>query len=209
MRAAPLTGLDELLVHVRNCRRCIDAPDGAPLPHAPRPVVRASATARIGICGQAPGTRVHASGLPFTDASGDRLRAWMGVSTDDFYDETRIAIVPMGFCFPGLDAKGHDLPPRRECAPLWRARIFSLLPDLKLLLLVGAYAQHWHLAGEPSSMTLTVKDWRRHSGKSGRCPAFPLPHPSWRNTGWIAKNPWFADDLLPALRQNIREILKE
>ena len=134
------------------------SPRGPPLPHEPRPVLRVSATARIGIFSQAPGTRVHASGTPFTDPSGVRLRAWMGVTDDEFYDASRIAIVPMGFCFPGLDAKGGDLPPRRECAPLWRARLMAALPDIELVLLVGQYAQRWHLGADarPGSPTLSA-----------------------------------------------------
>ena len=141
----PSRDLDALVADIRACRHCRDHPDGPPLPHEPRPVLRVSATARIGIFSQAPGTRVHASGTPFTDPSGVRLRAWMGVTDDEFYDASRIAIVPMGFCFPGLDAKGGDLPPRRECAPLWRARLLAALPAIELVLLVGQYAQRWHL----------------------------------------------------------------
>lgn len=175
----------------------------ASLPHEPRPVLRASATARLAICGQAPGTRVHASGTPFTDASGDRLRQWLGIGPDIFYDEARIAIVPMGFCFPGLDAKGGDLPPRKECAPLWHRRLFAALPGLKLKLLVGAHAQAWHLEGRvKENMTATVRAWRDY------LPAFfPLPHPSWRNNGWLKSNPWFERELLPELRERVRALL--
>ncbi len=203
-----MTDLARLLAEIGTCRHCVEHPTRSPLPHQPRPVLRASVTARIAICGQAPGTRVHASGIPFTDPSGDRLRDWMGVSSDEFYDLGRIAIVPMGFCFPGLDAKGSDLPPRGECAPLWRARVLATMPALKLLLLVGSYAQAWHLPNEKGTMTQTVQAWRRHLSRSRAIAALPLPHPSWRNSGWLKKNPWFGDQLLPELRTRVRELLK-
>lgn len=155
------------------------------------------------IVGQAPGTRVHASGTPFTDPSGDRLRDWMGVTPEEFYDVSRLAIVPMGFCFPGLDAKGGDLPPRRECAEAWRAQLFALLPQIELTLLVGQYAQAWHLgAARKESLTATVAAWREYG------PRFiPLPHPSWRNNAWIRKNPWFEAELLPVLRREVRRLM--
>jgi uracil-DNA glycosylase len=185
------------------CRLCRDAPAGGPakrLPHEPRPVAVLSQTARILIAGQAPGLRVHQSGLPFDDASGDRLRDWLGVDRAQFYDPAHFAIVPMGFCFPGYDAKGSDLPPRRECAPLWRRGVLAAMPQIRLVLAVGGYAQAWHL-GLPSStpMTRTVADWRRHLDAG----ILPLPHPSWRNTGWLKKNPWFAEELLPVLRARV------
>ena len=138
--------LEALLGEIRACRVCVEQPRGKALPHEPRPVVRARRVRGIAICGQAPGTRVHASGIPFLDPSGDRLRAWMGVTPEAFYDEDRVAIVPMGFCFPGLDAHGSDLPPRRECAPLWRPRLLAELPRVRLVLAVGGYAQRWHIA---------------------------------------------------------------
>ncbi|MEC9368164.1 MAG: uracil-DNA glycosylase family protein [Pseudomonadota bacterium] len=202
--------LDRLVAEIRACRKCIEEPRGKPLPHEPRPVLRVSATARICICGQAPGTRVHASGMPFTDPSGDRLRQWMGVSEEEFYDVSRIAIVPMGFCFPGLDAKGSDLPPRRECAPLWRERLFALLPDVRLMLLVGKYAQDWHMGGEGTgeNLTETVAGWR-DIFRRGDPKILPLPHPSWRNNVWLKKNPWFESDLLPVLRRQVRSLLKD
>lgn len=142
--------------------------------------------------------------MPFTDPSGDRLRDWLGTDKDTFYDETRIAIIPMGFCFPGLDDNGGDRPPRKECAPAWRDRVFAQLPNLKLTLLVGSYAQAWHLKGKlKPTMTETVKAWRDYA------PDFvPLPHPSWRNNGWIKKNPWFEAELLPHLRRRVSRILK-
>jgi uracil-DNA glycosylase len=202
--------LAQLLAEIRACRACVERPRGRPLPHEPRPVIRATTTARIAICGQAPGTRVHASGVPFTDPSGDRLRDWMGVTPDEFYDERRIAIVPMGFCFPGLDAKGSDLPPRKECAPLWRGKVFTLLPKLQLVLAVGGYAQRWHMAREAGSCATVselIKAWRQHLERADGVPMLPLPHPSWRNSGWLKANPWFAAEVLPELRQRVRNLL--
>ncbi|MEZ5923476.1 MAG: uracil-DNA glycosylase family protein [Hyphomicrobiaceae bacterium] len=203
------SGLDRLLAEIRGCRRCLDAPLGRPLPHEPRPVIRASATARLAVAGQAPGTRVHLSGVPFSDPSGVRLRQWMGISDEQFYDTSRIAIVPMGFCFPGLDAKGGDRPPRRECAPLWRDRVLAELPNLELVLLVGQYAQRWHLGDLAAgrSLTETVADWRHIYNLERRPRLLPLPHPSWRNNAWIRRNPWFDAELLPALRRVCRRLL--
>ncbi|MAK63427.1 MAG: uracil-DNA glycosylase [Maricaulis sp.] len=194
--AAP--DLDQLLAEIRACRQCAEA-----LPHEPRPVIRASATARILIVGQAPGTRVHASGKPFTDPSGDRLRDWMGVDEAVFYDESRIAIAPMGFCFPGLDEKGGDLPPRRECAPLWQEPVRAALPQVRLTLLVGQYAQRFYLGSRMhKTLTETVRNAMNYA------PDFlPLPHPSWRNNAWIRKNSWFAAKILPMLRCRIEEML--
>jgi uracil-DNA glycosylase len=188
---------DRLLKDIRACTICAEH-----LPHDPRPIIRAKETARIVIAGQAPGTRVHASGMPFTDPSGDRLRDWMGVDKDTFYDDTKIAIVPMGFCFPGLDAKGGDLPPRKECAPAWRDKVFAKLKNVELTLLVGTYSQTWHLETK-RALTETVEAWRDHGPKF-----VPLPHPSWRNNAWIKKNPWFEAELLPHLRRRISRILK-
>lgn len=198
--------LDRLLAEIRDCRVCRTAPRGTPLAHEPRPVLRATTSARILIVGQAPGTKVHASGKPFDDRSGDRLRAWMNVPANVFYDETRIAIAPMGFCFPGQDAKGGDLPPRRECAPLWRERLMQELRAVDLVLLVGTYAQRWYL-GEAAAgpLTETVRagacDLTRPKGALG----IPLPHPSWRNTGWLNANPWFETNILPQLRAKVAE----
>jgi uracil-DNA glycosylase len=195
--------LDRLTAEIRACRLCIESPQGRALPHEPRPVFRVSQTARICIAGQAPGTRVHASGTPFTDPSGDRLRAWMGVTPDEFYDVARIAIVPMGFCFPGLDAKGGDLPPRRECAPRWRAPLFEMMPQIELVLAIGQYAQAWHLGpSRRKSLTETVAAWEAFYP---RC--IPLPHPSWRNNAWLGKNPWFEEELLPVLKRDVRRLL--
>jgi uracil-DNA glycosylase len=195
-----MSDLAGLLERVRSCRACAPA-----LPHIPRPVLRAAATARLCIAGQAPGTRVHATGIPYNDPSGVRLRRWLGLTAEEFYDERRIAIVPMGFCFPGQDAKGGDLPPRRECAPLWREAILAELPKLRLTLLVGRYAQLWHLkdATRPT-LTETVAAWRSY-------PAYlmPLPHPSWRNNAWLKQNPWFEFELLPELQNRVKQALGE
>src|SRR5688572_25531133 len=170
------------------------------MPHEPRPVLLPSARARILIASQAPGTKVHLSGMPFTDASGDRLRSWLGVTSEEFYDPENFAIVPMGFCFPGQDAKGADLPPRRECAPAWRAPLIAAMPQIELVLTIGLYAQAWHM-GETrrGSLTETVQNWREAFAEPARPVVLPLPHPSWRNTGWLKKNPWFEMDLLPFL----------
>lgn len=194
---------------IRACRLCAEMPMGAPLPHEPRPVLQVSSTARIAICGQAPGTRVHASGRPFTDPSGERLRAWLGVTSDVFYDAARVAIVPMGFCFPGLDAHGGDLPPRRECAPRWRAQLFDHLVNVRLVVLVGLYAQRWHLGPQcRDNLTATVAAWREFMD-GGEQKFFPLPHPSWRNNAWLKKNPWFDNELIPELRRAVSNHLPE
>ncbi len=200
--------LDKLLGEIGGCRYCRDTPDGKKLAHEPRPVIRAGATARIGVFGQAPGVRVHASGKPFTDPSGVRLRQWMDVTDDEFYDISRIAILPMGFCFPGLDARGSDLPPRPECARLWRAKVLDQLKLLEVVLLVGGHAQGWHL-GKRSEETVseTVACWRSISKSHENRKYWPLPHPSWRNNLWLKKNLWFESDLLPAMRRNVRRAL--
>lgn len=185
------------------CRICRDAPAGGEaraLPHEPRPVAILSSTAPVLIAGQAPGLRVHRSGLPFDDPSGERLRQWMGVDRAAFYDPDRFAIVPMGFCFPGYDADGHDLPPRRECAPHWRAKVIAAMPQIRLVLAIGLAAQTWHLvSNRERTMTETVKAFRTHLARG----VIPLPHPSWRNSGWLKRNPWFETDLLPVLREQV------
>jgi len=196
--------LDRLWRDVRTCRICRDAPVGPPLPHQPRPVLQPSATARILIAGQAPGLRVHQSGVPFDDRSGDRLRDWLGVDRARFYDRDNFAILPMGFCFPGYNASGHDLPPRRECAPAWRRALLDLMPQIDLVLAVGRYAQTWHLGGQSrKSVNETVAAWRSIWREDGAPGLLPLPHPSWRNTGWLKRNPWFEAELLPALRRAV------
>lgn len=194
--AAP--DLDTLLADIRACRVCADA-----MPHEPRPVIQAHRDARILLVGQAPGTRVHASGKPFTDPSGDRLRDWLQMDETTFYDPSKLAIVPMGFCFPGLDAKGGDLPPRRECAPLWQARVRECLPNVELTLLVGQYATRFWLGSRAhKTLTETVRQAERYA------PEFlPLPHPSWRNSAWLRKNPWFGEIILPMLRCRMKDLL--
>jgi uracil-DNA glycosylase len=199
---------DALLAEIRACRLCRDNPSGPALPHEPRPVLRPSRTARVLIASQAPGTRVHASGVPFTDASGDRLREWMGVDEATFYDDRRIAIVPMGFCFPGNDAKGGDLPPRPECSRAWHARLFPLMPQVELVLAIGQYAQGWHLgASRKASLTETVAAFRGILDRAATPRVLAMPHPSWRNGGWLKRNPWFEADLLPVLRAEIRRLV--
>jgi uracil-DNA glycosylase len=186
---------------IKSCTLCADDFSATATAHSPRPVVWLSPKSRILIAGQAPGARVHESGKPFTDPSGDRLREWMGINNDQFYDRSSVAILPMAFCFPGYDAKGSDLPPPKRCAATWRKFVLEHLPQIKLTLLVGGHAQKWHLPGA-GNVTQTVADWRGHS------PAvFPLPHPSWRNTGWIKRHPWFEKDLLPALRVRVDNVL--
>jgi uracil-DNA glycosylase len=202
------SSLDRLLVQIRACRVCVEDPDGAPLAHEPRPVLRVSQTARLAVVGQAPGTRVHASGVPFSDPSGERLRSWMGVTAEEFYDVRRVAIIPMGFCYPGQDANRADLPPRAECAPRWRARLFEHLPQIELMLLVGGYAQHWHLGTSAArSVAATVEDWHAVLGGGSRPRYLPLPHPSWRNNAWLTARPWFEAELVPRLRKEVRHLV--
>lgn len=205
--AAAADPLEDLRASIAACRICRDVPARGiedRLPHEPRPVAVISAKAKILIAGQAPGLRVHQSGLPFDDASGDRLRMWLGVGRDDFYDRDQFAIVPMGFCFPGYDPKGSDLPPRRECAPLWRRTAMDFMPQIKLVLAIGQYAQAWHLGSRRrKGMTETVRNWQGYFFANSGPRILPLPHPSWRNTGWLKRNPWFEDDVLPVLKQHV------
>ena len=191
--------LEALLAEVRACRHC-----AAHLPLGPRPVLRATPSARILIVGQAPGTRVHESGVPWNDRSGDRLRDWLALDRETFYDTSRVAIIPMGFCYPGHH-KGTDRPPRPECAPLWQARCDAALANVRLTLLIGAHAQRWAL-GKAAAKTLTetVAQQSLHMETHAA-----LPHPSGRNNVWLARNPWFEHDVLPALRQRIRSILAD
>jgi uracil-DNA glycosylase len=206
----PCASLDVIAEEVRACRLCRDAPRyGARLPHEPRPVFQVSNNARLCIAGQAPGVRVHASGRPYTDPSGVRLRQWLGIGEEIFYDPLKVAIVSMGFCFPGLDAKGGDLQPRRECAETWRAPLFERLPNLELILLVGRYAQAWHLDAKTvaGGLTETVGKWREIYRSGDRPRLLPMPHPSWRNNAWLKRNPWFEFELLPALRAEVARIV--
>lgn len=193
--------MDALLDEIRACTICAPRFAATETGHAPRPVVRARPEARLLIAGQAPGARVHRSGKPFTDPSGDRLRDWLGVTEDEFYDTGRVAILPMAFCFPGYDAKGSDRAPPPVCARTWRARLMEELPQVRLTLMIGGHAQKWHL-GTREGVTETVRRWRE--APPGM---IPLPHPSWRNTAWLKRNPWFETELLPVLRTRVREAL--
>lgn len=204
-----MTDLDRLFADLRACTLCRDEPWGGPPLPEPRPIVQGRATARLCIASQAPGTRAHRSGVPFMDPSGVRLRAWLGLDEAAFYDAARLAIVPMGACFPGLDAKGGDLPPRRECAPTWRDRVFARLPALDLVLVIGAHAQRWHLGREAAAAGLdrTVRRWREVLAEPRRPRLLPLPHPSWRNNAWLRRNPWFEAELLPVLRAEVAALM--
>jgi uracil-DNA glycosylase len=193
LRGEPGT-LAALLAEARACRACAAHLE-------PRPILRLHAKARILIVGQAPGVRAHETRTPWNDASGDRLRLWLGLDRETFYDETRIAIMPMGFCYPGRAPDGGDLPPRPECAPLWHRRLGALLTGIEMTLLVGGYAHAFYLGPRrEASMGATVRAWRRFH------PFVPLPHPSWRNNAWLARNEWFAAELLPALRRRVSEL---
>jgi uracil-DNA glycosylase len=201
---APASGPDQhgdleaLVAAARNCRVCAEH-----LPLGPRPVLRARTSARLLIVGQAPGTRVHETGVPWNDPSGDRLRHWLDLERTAFYDEALIAIVPMGFCYPGRDERGGDRPPRPECAPLWHPPLRAALPAIELTLLVGSYAQRYYLGKRrKAALTETVRAWRDYLPD-----IFPLPHPSWRNTAWLKKHPWFEADLVPVLRQRVASLM--
>ena len=190
--------LDDVLSDIAACRAC-----ASELPHAPRPVVRVFPETRLLICGQAPGRRVHESGLPFDDRSGDRLRDWLGIDRERFYGDRRIGVAAMAFCFPGANPKGGDHPPPKRCAELWRPWLLQALQNVELTLLVGGYAQRWSLPRtRNSAMTEVVAGWREHLPR-----ALPLPHPSWRNTAWLKRNPWFEDEVVPYLRLRVAEML--
>ncbi|MAU51950.1 MAG: uracil-DNA glycosylase [Roseovarius sp.] len=186
---------------IRDCRLCTGRFAATATAHAPRPVVWFRPGARILIAGQAPGLRVHRSGKPFDDPSGERLRDWLGMSADEFYDLDRVAVVPMAFCFPGYDAKGSDLPPPAICGQTWHDRVMACLSAVRLTVLVGGHAHRYHL-GVRTGVTETVRNWRDHGPG-----IFALPHPSWRNTAWLKKNPWFEAEVLPALRAGARQVL--
>ncbi len=192
--ASSSEALEALVASVRACHACQDLPLG------PRPVLRVSATARVLIASQAPGTKAHESGVPWNDASGDRLRLWLGMDRDAFYDEGAIAILPTGLCYPGRLPNGGDAPPRPECAPLWHARLLAAMPAIRLTLLVGGYAQRDSLGA--GAVSERVRRFREHLPH-----AFPLPHPSWRTTGWERRNSWFAAEVLPALRGAVADAL--
>ena len=191
-----MRSLASLLTDIRACRTC-----HSHLPLGPRPIVQLHSAARILIAGQAPGRKVHESGIPFDDASGERLRSWMGVSREIFYDATKIAILPMGFCYPGTSKSG-DFPPRPECAPKWREVLLSCLDKLQVTLVIGQYAQAYHLSEQGESVTEAVKNWRVTWPHT-----VALPHPSPRNNQWLKRNPWFEKQLLPELRSRIQEVL--
>ncbi|WP_137699731.1 uracil-DNA glycosylase family protein [Marimonas lutisalis] len=193
--------MSDLVEKITACRLCAPEFAATATAHDPRPVAWFAPGARILVAGQAPGLRVHETGLPFNDPSGDRLRAWMGIGRETFYDRSCLAIVPMAFCFPGYDAKGSDLPPPKRCSATWHAQVMAALPDIRLTILVGGYAHRWHL-GTRAGVTETVAGWRAHAPR-----VFPLPHPSWRNTGWRKKNPWFEEETVPALKDAIKEAL--
>lgn len=188
--------LAELARAVRACRLCAGV-----LPHEPRPVIQLSESSRILVVGQAPGRRVHETGLPFNDPSGDRLRDWMGVTRDQFYDERLMAILPMGFCYPGTGRSG-DLPPRPECAPTWREALLARLPNIRLTLAIGQYAHAWHLPDARRSVTENVRAWRQYWPH-----LIPMPHPSPRNNLWLRRNAWFEQEVVPALRRRIADLL--
>jgi len=198
MASSPSPNLDALLAEIRACRAC-----AAELPHEPRPVVWVSPSTRLLICGQAPGRRVHESGLPFDDPSGVRLRDWLGVDRATFYDDPAIGVAAMAFCYPGTDPAGGDYPPPARCAELWRRRLIAALPRAELTLLVGWHAQQWALGPRAKrSMTETVAAWREY------LPEFlPTPHPSWRNTAWLKRNPWFEAEVVPWLRERVDGLL--
>lgn len=187
---------------IQACCICKDRFKQTKTAHEPRPIVWCTESARILIAGQAPGARVHETGRPFTDRSGDRLREWMGIDDATFYDKQKINIVPMAFCFPGYDAKGSDLKPPKICADTWRAQALDYIGDVSLLLLIGGYAQNWHF-GDKMSVTKRVENWQNYAPS-----VFPLPHPSWRNTGWLKRHPWFESKLLPVLRTRVQDALK-
>ncbi|SPH24311.1 hypothetical protein DEA8626_03362 [Defluviimonas aquaemixtae] len=197
--------LDELGAEIGRCQLCATDFAATATRHEPRPVVWFNPSARVLIAGQAPGARVHHSGRPFTDPSGDRLRVWLGLDEDGFYDRASVAIVPMAFCFPGYDDRGSDLPPPRRCADHWRARVMQNLARVRITFLVGAHAHRWHLgaAAVKGGVTATVARWCDHAPS-----VFPLPHPSWRNTGWLKRNPWFEAELLPVARARLAEVLE-
>lgn len=195
-----MDNLKNLLEEVKKCKSCELC-----LPLGARPILSMNYSAKLLIIGQAPGIRVHNSGIPWNDRSGDRLRDWVGLNKVEFYNHNNIAIIPMGFCYPGINKNGGDNPPRRECAPKWHKTLLEALPNIKLILLVGSYAQKYYLKTQmKKTMWLTVKEWKIYLPKF-----FPLPHPSWRNNTSLVKNEWFYQELIPELRYNVAKTLRE
>jgi len=203
MYKIPINPMSDLIQHIRACRLCADRFATTHTAHEPRPVAWFRPSARVLIAGQAPGMRVHQSGVPFDDPSGDRLRDWLGLTPSDFYDKSRVAVVPMAFCFPGYNAKGADLPPPPICGKTWHRDVMQALDKVDLTVLVGGYAHKYHM-GVKTGVTDTVLAWRAHAPQ-----VFPLPHPSWRNTGWLKKNPWFEAELIPELRKQVQKVMHE
>lgn len=205
------SGFDDLTDAMRRCRICVERPRGEPLPHEPRPIFQLARRVRLVVASQAPGARAHATGVPFQDPSGVRLRDWMALDEARFYDPERLAIVPMGFCFPGHDAQKGDLPPRVECRPAWHDDVFAALPAVETILAIGLHAIRYHAprlgVPRPPAQGLgeTVADWRRYFERPPPR-MLPMPHPSWRNSAWLNRNPWFAAELLPVLRAEVRRL---
>ncbi len=195
--------MNSLIEDIQACRLCADRFAQTTTAHQPRPVVWFRPGARILIAGQAPGARVHASGKPFTDPSGDRLRDWLGLDENAFYDRSRVSIVPMAFCFPGYNERKADLPPPPICGRTWHDKVMATLGEVPLTILVGGHAHKYHL-GVKTPVTETVSLWRDHAPR-----VFALPHPSWRNTAWLKKNPWFEAELLPVLQKRVHEVLND
>lgn len=193
------TDLHDFVDEIRACQLCV-----ADMERAPRPILQVSEHAKILIAGQAPGNLAMESGRPFTDPSGDRLRDWLGIDETVFYDPRHVAIVPMGFCFPGYDKNGADIPPMKRCAKAWHAALFERLPQIELKILIGVYAQSWHLEGQiEKTLTATVKKWRSFLEHG----IVVTPHPSWRNNAWLKRNPWFEAEVLPELRKRVQSLL--
>ena len=193
------TNLHDFVAEIRACQLCV-----ADMERAPRPILQVSDTAKILIAGQAPGNLAMESGRPFTDPSGDRLRNWLQISEADFYDPAKVAIVPMGFCFPGYDKNGADIPPMKRCAKTWHRPLFERLPQLELKVLIGGYAQQWHIGDQvEKTLTATVQKWREFLAQG----VIVTPHPSWRNNAWLKRNPWFEAEVLPVLRARVRSLL--
>ncbi|MEM1106778.1 MAG: uracil-DNA glycosylase family protein [Pseudomonadota bacterium] len=191
--------LQSFAARLKACRLC-----AGEMPNDPNPIFQVSETARILIASQAPGNLAHQSGKPFDDPSGRRLRQWMGVTEEEFYDASKVAIVPMGFCFPGYDRHGGDLPPMKKCAKVWRSGLLERLPDLQVILLIGGYSQAWHLGSRrEKTLRATVAKWRDFASEQ----MFTTPHPSWRNNAWLKANPWFEEEVLPVLQASVRSWL--